>query len=95
MLNPSIADHEIDDPTIKRCISFSKSNGFGGFYTVNLFSYRSTDKSQIRKVEKPIGEKTNDYILQYAKKCPTIIGAWGNDGQYRGEVGRSEEALKR
>lgn len=29
-LNPSYADAELDDPTLKRCISFAQSWGFGG-----------------------------------------------------------------
>ena len=33
-LNPSIADDEIDDPTIRRCIGFAKRERFGGFIIV-------------------------------------------------------------
>ena len=40
-LNPSIADEVYDDPTIKRCINYSKSWGYGGVYMTNLFSYVS------------------------------------------------------
>ncbi len=38
MLNPSYADHEFDDPTIRRLIFFSKKFKYGGFYVANLFT---------------------------------------------------------
>ena len=38
-LNPSRADENSDDPTIRRCINFAKTWGFGGFHIVNLFAF--------------------------------------------------------
>lgn len=37
----SKADAEVDDPTIGRCIGFSKREGMGGLVVVNLFALRS------------------------------------------------------
>lgn len=48
MHNPSTADADIDDPTIRRCINFAKEWGYGGLYVGNLSPYRSTDPSLIR-----------------------------------------------
>ena len=39
MLNPSLANSDKDDPTIRRLINFTKQLGYGGFYVGNLFSY--------------------------------------------------------
>ena len=38
MLNPSQADASEDDPTIRRCINYAKSWGYGGIYVGNLFA---------------------------------------------------------
>lgn len=39
MLNPSTADATKDDPTIRRCIAFSKSWGFDGLTIVNAYAW--------------------------------------------------------
>lgn len=45
MLNPSTADAEVDDPTIRRCISFSKRQEAERMRVVNLWPYRATKPS--------------------------------------------------
>lgn len=50
MLNPSTADADVDDPTIRRCISFAQRCGCGGIEVINLFSYRATDPGRLRDV---------------------------------------------
>ena len=42
MLNPSSADENIDDPTTKKVISYSKKWGYGGLHICNLYTYRTT-----------------------------------------------------
>jgi hypothetical protein len=43
MLNPSKADHEIDDPTVGRVCHFSRKAGAGGAIVVNVTPWRATD----------------------------------------------------
>lgn len=82
MLNPSTADSNLDDPTIRRCIGFAGSWGYGGLYVGNLFAYRSTDPKQLKSVIDPRG-KDNDYHLrQMVMKCSIVICAWGNGYEY-------------
>ena len=47
MLNPSTADAQQDDPTIRRCMDFAKRWGFGGIEACNLFDWRATDPKAV------------------------------------------------
>lgn len=77
MLNPSIADATIDDPTIKSCVRLCKANNFGSLEAVNLFAYRATNPSELLEVDDPIGSR-NDYTIEAAiSRCDLLICAWG------------------
>ena len=79
MLNPSTADAISDDPTIRRCINFANSWGYGGMIVVNLFAYRATNPKELLKVEDPIGPDNYSIIKSSIVKCDgKIIAAWGN-----------------
>ncbi len=81
-LNPSTADAKNDDPTIKRCIEFVKSWGYGGFYMLNLFAFRATNPKEIYKVNNPVGEENEKHILEIISKVEKVICAWGNEGEH-------------
>ncbi|MBP2623208.1 DUF1643 domain-containing protein [Streptococcus oricebi] len=93
-LNPSTADENEDDPTIKKCIAFAEKWGYGGFYMTNLFAYRSTDPAQLRSVENPVGDENDDYIKKYADLSDKVVACWGNDGTYLGRSEQVKNSLK-
>lgn len=79
MLNPSTADENEDDPTIRRCRSFAKREGCGTLVVVNLYAYRSTDPVILRLVQDPVGPD-NDAELAAQISHPDaalIVAAWG------------------
>lgn len=78
MLNPSTADSDIDDPTIRRCIGYAKSWGYGGVYVGNLYAYRATEPSVLREVDNSIGIDNEKHLKEMDSKCEKIICAWGN-----------------
>ncbi len=79
-LNPSTAGKETDDPTIRRCVDYAKNWGYGGFMMVNLFAYRATLPSSLKKVKYPIGKNNDKYIVKLSKKADITVAAWGNNG---------------
>lgn len=81
-LNPSIADENIDDPTITRCINFAKDWGYGALLMANLFAFRSTYPKEIYLIDDPIGKDNDHYILECVKQSDLIIACWGNNGTY-------------
>lgn len=90
-LNPSIADYEIDDPTIRKCISFAKDWGFGGFYMVNLFAYCASDPNCLIKQVDPVGSFNDRHLKEVFKVVDKVVCAWGYGGIHQG---RNEAVLK-
>jgi len=79
-LNPSTADEVYDDPTIRRCIGFAKSWGYGALCMTNLFAYRATKPKKLLEAVHPIGSKNNQVLTTYAIGASIVIAAWGIHG---------------
>lgn len=79
MLNPSTADANIDDPTIKSCIRIAKILWYDWLYVTNLFAYRSTNPKRLYNENEIniIWPKNDEFIKEYAEKCNTSILARG------------------
>ena len=88
MLNPSTADENVDDPTIRRCIGFAKAWGFSGLHVANLFALRSTDPKALRKHRDPVGPANDSMIRGLASDCDDVICAWGAHGKLNGRAER-------
>lgn len=85
-LNPSRADAVKDDRTITRLINFSKSWGYGGFYMLNLFAYRTPYTKQLFKYPYPVDSrnsvKTNLELSYYGQIASRIVFCWGTKGGF-------------
>ena len=81
-LNPSTADETEDDPTIRRCIGFSRTWGFGGLCMANLFAFRATKPGVMKAAEDPIGPDNDQWIRQLSVDAGVIVAAWGNGGSH-------------
>jgi hypothetical protein len=77
MLNPSTADATSNDPTVARCIQFSKKWGYGKLNVLNIFAYRSTDPSHLYTLEDPVGPDNNKFIEETVSQSDLVIAAWG------------------
>ena len=77
MLNPSTADADIDDATIRSCIRLAKGLGYGSFEVVNLFAFRATNPEDLAKAADPIGPNNDGSIERAVARCDIVICAWG------------------
>jgi hypothetical protein len=84
LLNPSTADEQKNDPTIRRCLGFARAWKFGSMEVVNVFAYRATDYRELFKVSNPIGEENNRYLMQAVERCSTVVVGWGTRGTLYG-----------
>lgn len=80
MLNPSRADEEWNDATIRRCIGFAGDWGFGILEVVNLFALMSTDPAALLKTKDPVGPDNDAAIRAALESADTVVLAWGNHG---------------
>lgn len=87
MLNPSIANEEILDPTITRCVQYAKREGFSGLVVGNLYALVSTFPVAIKKHDNPIGNLNYKALAKIAKYAASrnipVLCAWGTLGSIR------------
>ena len=83
-LNPSTADETKDDPTIRRCIGFAKSWGYGSLCMANLFAFRATLPKDMMAAKDPIGPQNDHFLKHLAKDASLIVCAWGRGGSFAG-----------
>lgn len=78
MLNPSTADADIDDPTIRKCVGFAQRHGYGSIIVNNLFAFRATDPKELRKPHVDLVGPLNDQYLSGTRSegIDTCL-AWG------------------
>lgn len=77
MLNPSTADHRVDDPTIRRCMGFARDWDYSRLVVRNLFAVRATNPKDLLRLECPTGGWSGDRAIQAAARCDLVVAAWG------------------
>ncbi len=77
MLNPSTADAEQDDPTIRRCIRFARDWGYAKLAVGNLYALRATHPAALASSDDPVGPDNDEWLTKLASNAWTTILAWG------------------
>lgn len=80
MLNPSTADADVDDPTIRRCRSFALREGYHGIDVVNLYGLRATDPKQLLDEGVDVfGPDNAQHVAEFAHthRGSWVVCAWG------------------
>ena len=92
MLNPSLADERRDDPTIRRCTSFSQAWGFGALRVVNLFALRTPDPRALLGAGDALGPGGARSLRGALRDADAVVAAWGN--VHPRLSGRAEEVCR-
>jgi hypothetical protein len=88
MLNPSTADWIKDDPTLSRCIHFTRLWDYGGLEVVNLFPFRSSKPKECQRwadwepshdwwARDVIYYQNMPIVIERAKAADLVVAAWG------------------
>jgi hypothetical protein len=103
MLNPSTADGQEDDPTIRKCMGFAGRWGFGGIQVCNLFAWRATDPKIVAvqffgSSTDVVGPMNDRFIRRMGDHGalvgnPIVLCAWGSQ-PWLGKTGRAAEVVK-
>lgn len=77
MLNPSTADAEIDDPTVRRCIRFARDFGAQEIDVCNLYALRATNPKALKTHPDPVGPDNDAHLQRMADLHTNVLCAWG------------------
>jgi len=75
-MNPSVAEAEIDDPTIRREIEFTKRLGLQRYVKANVMDYRATSPKRLLDAS-PCSDRNRLEIQRLASDADRIIVCWG------------------
>ena len=86
MLNPSTADAEKDDPTIRRLMGFGRAWNCYALHVLNLFAIRATDPRVMLAADDPVGPENDAKLaeaLASTDPLDVVLAAWGQHGAHR------------
>lgn len=77
-VNPSTADAQTDDATVRKWRGFAARWGFQRFLVGNLFAYRATDVGKLAAVEDPIGPDNDAHLREMLWQASLVVPCWGS-----------------
>ncbi len=95
MLNPSVADAFILDPTVRRCVNFARRWGCGELVVLNIFALRSTNPAALKTHPDPVGPENDWYLRRWIGGADgPVVAAWGVHGTLGGRDQRVLELVR-
>lgn len=84
LANPSTATPDKPDPTVTRCITYSRDWGFAWCHVVNVRAWRETIAKKVPPDPIAIGPDNDRHIAEAARAAHLVICGWGKLGGARG-----------
>lgn len=76
--NPSVADHETDDPTIRRLWTYTQAWGFESMAVVNTNPYRSTNPNHGHVPSEHVLQRNDHWLEQLMQFSRVVVCGWGD-----------------
>lgn len=76
-VNPSTADAQVNDATIRKDMGFGVRHGWGRIIKGNKFAFRATDVKRLRTAADPVGPDNDAYLEQIMREADVVIACWG------------------
>jgi len=92
-INPSTADAEIDDATVRKWRGFTSRNGGVRFVVGNVFAYRSTDVRELKTAEIEV-IANRQFLSEIIDECDVLVPCWGNEDKTPKELRFELDELK-
>jgi len=80
-VNPSTADAEMDDATVRKWRGFSRIYGSSRFLVGNAFAYRATDVGALALAVDPVGPENDQHLAAIAAAADVLVPCWGARGK--------------
>jgi hypothetical protein len=77
-VNPSKADADLDDPTVRKWRGFVTRAGGSGFIAVNPFAFCATEVKELAKAADPIGPDNDRAIVAAIAQADILVPCWGS-----------------
>lgn len=77
MVNPSTADGEQDDATIRKLRGFAERHQWGRIVVGNLFAFRATDVRALATAADAIGPLNDHHLNIVLQQADQVVFAWG------------------
>jgi hypothetical protein len=77
LINPSKGDELVADPTLRRCVNFSKEWGYGSMNVVNLYSEITDNPDNLGIPLRSTVTENNKFIKKAINETDCVIFGWG------------------
>jgi hypothetical protein len=93
-VNPSTADADVDDATVRKWRGFSARWGFDKFFVGNLFAWRSTDVRALATAGDPVGPENDAHLRVMLSYAELVVPCWGDSGKLPAHLRMRIEAVR-
>lgn len=76
--NPSTADGESDDPTVRRAWGFTRAWGYDGMIFANVNPFRATNPKDAKSPPEIIQLANDDWLREAMRVTQLVVCGWGD-----------------